>query len=113
MCICMHAVDLPVYNIRIAQLKGGENIGRKFTLKGWWGNVWQIIIKIKNTYINDVALEVPEKIQYLKQSAPRSAQPSFYMCVIKYVVVCLNSLKMTIPHPAIEIRGRWKQEEGW
>ena len=82
----MHAVDLPVYNIHIAQLKGRENIGRKFTLKGWWGKCLANFNLNKNAYINDVALEMPEKIQYLKQSAPRSAQPSFYMCVIEYVV---------------------------
>ena len=41
------------------------------------------------TYIINIALGAPEKIQCLKWSAQRGAQLNFYMCVIKCIVVSM------------------------
>ena len=36
----------------------GENIGEKFSLKEWWGNIWQIVKQY--VYIINIALAAPE-----------------------------------------------------
>ena len=45
-------------------------------------------------YIINISIEVPDKIQWLKQSTQIGARPSFYTCVIECVVLIM--LKFTL-----------------
>ena len=69
---------------------------KKVYLDGMVGKYLVHLNQNKTTcaYITNIALEVPEKLQCLKRSALRDTRPSFYMCIIKCVVVSM--LKFTV-----------------